>query len=182
MPRRLFVAIDLPKPVGWRLAQLLEQPPPGVRPVRPGQLHLTLHFLGDVADATHAILPEALARVAFEPFTLGVHGAGVFPPRGRPTVLWAGIADSMPLVTLHAAIGAALAACGIEPERRPYVPHVTLARLTPAVPRAWTSRFLAANAGLDGAEIPVDRFVLYDSRKRDGAQEHTVQATFPSQL
>jgi len=179
MPRRLFVAIDLPKPVAWRLAQLLVQPPRGVRPVRPGQMHLTLHFLGDVADAAHAVLPEALARVAFEPFTLEIRGTGVFPPRGRPTVLWAGVADSAPLAALHAAIAAVLASCGLEIERRPYVPHVTLARLTPAVPRAWTSRFLADTAGLEGDAIPVDRFLLYDSLKRDGTTEHAVEATFP---
>lgn len=179
MPRRLFVAIDLPKEVCWRLAQLLAAPPRGVRPVRPAQLHLTLHFLGDVADAARAALPEVLARVSAGRFELGIRGTGVFPPRGRPSVLWAAVAESAPLTALHAAIGAALDSCGVEVERRPYVPHVTLARLTPAVPRAWTSRFLADTAGLRSEAIPVDRFILYDSRKRDGATEHAVVATFP---
>ena len=179
MPRRLFVAIDLPQEVCWRLAQLVAEPPRGVRPVKPAQLHVTLHFLGDAADAARAALPEALARVAAERFVLGIRGTGVFPPRGRPSVLWAAVADCAPLITLHAAVGMALESCGVEVERRPYVPHVTLARLTPAVPRAWTSRFLADTAGLRSEAIPVDRFILCDSRKRDGATEHTVVATFP---
>jgi 2'-5' RNA ligase len=179
MPRRLFVAIDLPKEVCWRLARLLAEPPRGVRPVRPAQLHLTLHFLGAVADASHAALPEAIASMPREPFTIAIRGTGVFPPRGRPSVLWAGVAESAPLAALHAAIGAKIESCGVEVERRPYVPHVTLARLTPAVPRAWPSRFLDDTASLAIDAIPVDRFILYNSRKRDGATEHAVEATFP---
>ncbi len=178
MPRRLFIAIDLPKPVTWRLGQLLVQPPRGVRPVRAAQLHLTLHFLGDVEDEAHAALPKALAEVTHDAFPIAIRGTGVFPPRGRPTVLWAGVAESAQLAALHAAIGAALESCGLEVEHRPYVPHVTLARLTPAVPRAWTSRFLADTAGLAIDAIPVDQFHLYRSRKLDGTTEHAVEATF----
>jgi 2'-5' RNA ligase len=179
MPRRLFIAIDLPKQVGWNLARRLEQPPRGVRPVRPGQMHLTLHFLGDVADEARAVLPAALARVTFEPFTIAIRGTGMFPPRGRPTVLWAGVTDSVPLAALHGGIGVALESCGLAIERRPYVPHVTLARLTPAVSRVWTGRLLGESAGLHVDAIPVDRFTLYRSDRRDGATEHTAEARFP---
>ena len=178
MPRRLFIAIDLPKPVCWRLGQLLVQPPRGVRPVRSAQLHLTLHFLGDVDDDSCAALHEAFAGVHHEPFTIAIRGTGVFPPRGRPSVLWAGVVDSTRLATLHAAIGMASESCGLAIEHRPYVPHVTLARLAPAVPRAWIARFLADTADLDLADIPVDRFYLYQSRKLDGATEHAVEASF----
>ena len=179
MPRRLFVAIDLPKPVCWRLAQLVADPPRGVRPVRPVQLHLTLHFLGDVADDACMPLHNALALIRCEPFRLSIRGAGVFPPRGRPSVLWAGVDESEPLVALHAAISAAVVSCGLEIERRPYVPHITLARFTPAVPRAWTARFLNGTSGLAIDDISVERFHLYRSSKLDGATEHSIEATYP---
>ena len=179
MTRRLFIAIDLPQQTCWRLGQLLVQPPRGVRPVRPGQMHLTLHFLGDVAAAPQAALPAALERVVHDAFTVSIRGSGVFPPRGWPTVLWAGLHDSAPLALLHAAIGAAVESCGLEIERRPYVPHVTLARLTPAVPRAWMLRFLDDTAALRIDAVPVERITLYQSCKRDGATEHSVEATFP---
>jgi 2'-5' RNA ligase len=179
MPRRLFIAIDLPKPVCWRLGQLLVQPPRGVRPVRPAQLHLTLHFLGDVEDDCCTALHEALACVRHEPFEIAIRGTGVFPPRVRPAVLWAGVAESASLAALHAAIGGAIERCGVAVEHRPYVPHFTLARLTPAVPRAWTGRFLDETASLDIADIAVDRFQLYRSRALDGATEHSVEASFP---
>ena len=179
MPRRLFIAIDLPKPVCWRLGQLVADPPRGVRPVRPAQLHLTLHFLGDVEDDVCGTLRDALAGVHGDLFRLSIQGTGVFPPRGRPSVLWAGVVDLDALVALHAAIGAAVESCGLEIERRPYVPHVTLARFTPAVPRAWTAGFLSETARLAIDDITVDRFHLYCSRKLDGATEHSIEATFP---
>ena len=92
--RRLFVAIDLPKPVCFELARLVAEPPHGVRPVPAAQLHLTLHFLGDVDDERRGVVVERLGRVHRKPFTLGLRGTGVFPPRGRPSVLWAGVAPS----------------------------------------------------------------------------------------
>lgn len=179
MFRRLFVAIDLPKPVCWRLGRLVADPPRGVRPVRPAQVHLTLHFLGDVNDDVRLGLRESLATVRREPFTITIRGTGVFPPRGRPTVLWAGVAESAQLVHLHAAVGAAIESCGLEVEQRPYVPHITLARLTPAVPRAWTSGLLADTAGFEIDGLSIDRFHLYESRKLDGSTEHAIDATFP---
>ena len=177
MLRRMFIAIDLPKQVAWRLGQLVAEAPRGVRPVRRVQMHLTLHFLGDVEDEPRIALNEALARVRQAAFTITIQGAGVFPPRGRPSVLWAGVADSPGLVDLHAAVGTAIESCGLEVERRPYVPHVTLARLTPAVPRDWIARVLADTTTLQIDDIPVDRFQLYESRRLDGASEHTVEAT-----
>lgn len=179
MTRRLFIAIDLPREIAWELARLVADPPPGVRPVRPAQLHLTLHFLGDVADEPREALPDALAGVARDSFTVAIRGTGVFPPRGRPSVLWAGLVESPALADLHAAVGAAVQACGLAVERRPYVPHVTLARLTPAVTRAWMRRFLADTAGLRIDAVPVDGFTVYRSLKRDGGTDHVVEATFP---
>jgi len=179
--RRLFIAIDLPKSVCWRLSQLVADPPAGVRPVRPTQLHLTLHFLGDVEDDVCAALRDALAGVHGERFRLSIRGTGVFPPRGRPSVLWAGVDDSHDLIRLHTAIGEAVASCGLEIERRPYVPHVTIARFTPAVPRAWTTRFLSETSGLAIDDLPVERFHLYGSRRLDGATEHAIEATYALQ-
>ena len=184
MPKRMFIAIDLPKQVAWQLGQLVQlrqrgaEPARGVRPMQPAQLHLTLHFLGDVEDDSRLDLQERLAGLRQAAFMITIRGTGVFPPRGRPSVLWAGVVESQPLVELHAAVASALESCGLDVEHRPYVPHVTLARLSPAVPRAWTDRFLVDTAGVAMADIPVGRFQLYESRKLDGASEHILEATF----
>lgn len=176
---RLFIAIDLPKPVRWRLGRLLVQPPRGVRAVQPSQFHITLHFLGDVEDARRMPLIESLGRVRGRAFTIAIRGTGVFPPEGRPSVLWAGVAESPDLLAVHAAVAREIESCGLAVERRPYQPHVTLARLTPAVGRSWTRRFLAETADLSIEAFVVERFQLYRSRKLDGASEHSVEAAFP---
>lgn len=91
------------------------------------KLHLTLHFLGEVASARIAPLGAALAAAgdAFAPFDLAL---------GRSLLWHGGIAVLEPLavppglLALQAALGDALDRCGLARERRPYRPHVTLAR------------------------------------------------------
>jgi 2'-5' RNA ligase len=177
--RRLFIAIDLPKAVCFELARLVAEPPRGVRPTPVAQLHLTLHFLGDVDDAVRAAVVAGLGRVRREPFSIAIRGTGVFPPRGRPSVLWAGVAPSTALLDLHAAVGGQVEASGLAIESRPYVPHVTLARLLPGAPRGWLEGVLAQTRSLAIDAIPVARFHLYCSRRIDGRTEHTAEATFP---
>lgn len=199
MPHRLFIALDLPEPVRRRLARLVADAPSGVRPVRPEQLHLTLHFIGDTDDAAVAALVAALATCGTSQpsrrtaevsplrpeetsrpgFAIDITGVGVFPPRGRPAVLWAGVADDDDLRGLHAAVASALASCGHAAEPRPWVPHVTLARLAPRAPRAWTTAFLDRHGDLAVQGIPVSSFRLYESTRTAEGTVHTAVATVP---
>lgn len=199
MPHRLFIAVDLPEPVRRRLARLVADAPSGVRPVRPEQLHVTLHFIGETDDAAVAALAATLAacgtsvpsrrtagvsslrsRETSRPaFTIDITGVGVFPPHGRPTVLWAGVADDDDLRTLHADVAGALASCGFAAERRPWVPHVTLARLTRRAPRAWTRAFLVRHHDLAVPGIQVGSFRFYESTRTAEGTIHTAVATVP---
>lgn len=199
MPHRLFIAVDLPESVRRQLARLVADAPGGVRPVRPEQLHLTLHFIGDTDDAAVAALAAALAACGTSrparrtervsphrpressgaAFAIDITGVGVFPPRGRPAVLWAGVADDDDLRTLHADVAAALASCGFAAEPRPWMPHVTLARLTPRAPRAWTTAFLDRHRDLAVPGIPVGSFRLYESTRTAEGTVHTTVATVP---
>ena len=98
--------------------------PSSSSPVRAEQLHVTLHFLGNVARDRVPELAAGLG-VAFNPFEL-VFGH---------TELWHGgiavlapDAVPQPLLDLHASLGAALVGLGMTPEGRPYKPHVTMGR------------------------------------------------------
>lgn len=179
MVQRLFIAIDLPGTVRHALAHVLADAPHGVRPVPCGQLHLTLHFLGDVEDEPRERVIASLRQLRQGPFTIAIHGSGVFPGRGRPTVLWAGVAPSAPLIDLHAAIARTLETCGRSIEQRDYVPHVSLARLTGGVPRMWLADVLRRVRDVAQLDVPVDQFHLYASLRRDGITEHVPLATFP---
>jgi 2'-5' RNA ligase len=129
---RLFVALDVPAAVRARLAGwCAAAAPEGVRQVPAENLHITLAFLGSrsaaEADAVASLLP-AVAR-AGRAGTLETAGALWLPPR-RPGVLTVAIAHDDGLRALRAALVDALrAAIGFGPERRPFRPHVTVARV-----------------------------------------------------
>lgn len=129
---RLFIGILLPEETraATEPAQrALRDQKLAVRWVRPENWHITLHFLGDVDAAAAPALGERLAAelAGLAAPTLRCHSLGAFPNQRKPRVLWAGVAgDEDRLHAIHAAAGAAGRTVGVEPEKRPYHPHVTL--------------------------------------------------------
>ncbi len=178
MPR-FFVAIPLPDETKDCL--IAAQPPvtPGMRVVGREELHLTLHFLGEIAPHHVGMVGKALASVRMNAFAITIRGVGRFPPEGEAQVLWAGVEASAALIELHHAIGTALTeAIGFRPEDRPYSPHVTLARLnSPAQPDV-VEMYLKERNGFVLPPVPIDRFVLYSSSFVDGVPQYREEAVF----
>lgn len=135
---RTFVAIPLPPPVGEslvRLQEALRPKLPGVRWATTPPFHITLAFLGDVADAELAAVSQAVSTACapFAPFELHLEGLGVFPDLRRPRVLWAGVTvpEDSPLARLQTAVAAAVSRVGYPPDSERFSPHVTLGRFKP---------------------------------------------------
>jgi 2'-5' RNA ligase len=133
---RLFVAVELPPEVREALAGLQEgsrhQCGPGVRWTRPEGVHLTLKFLGEVAQTQVAPIEEALAKAARgqAAFKLSLGSTGFFPNPRRPRVLWVGIeGETERLKALARRVEEELSPLGFPTEGRPFTPHLTLARL-----------------------------------------------------
>lgn len=179
MPRT-FLAIDLPDATRQALRRLRPPAGTGVRPVKEGQLHLTLHFLGDVPARHLPQLTRAVGGIVFSSFSLSISGVGRFPPKGRASVLWAGVAPCPALRELHASLGQALTAAGYAIEPRPYTPHVTLARLTPQAPRNVPDAFLADHTGLCLPAFEVTSFVVYESQRHNGRSLHLPLVRVPA--
>jgi RNA 2',3'-cyclic 3'-phosphodiesterase len=183
--RRVFLALDLPAETRALLAACREAVP-GARWVAPEQLHLTVRFLGKVAEAELDGLRSALAAVRAPAFELDLAGVGVFPAKGGgpgvpPRVLWAGIAPAAPVRALKRAIDAAL---GPDPEAagRDFSPHVTLARWKETRDpdlAACLAGFIDRRRGLSGAPFPVRSFRLYQSRTLPEGPEYRALADFP---
>jgi len=105
------------------------------RATHPDDFHLTLVFLGDLDAPARACAEAAAGRVRATGFTLILDHLGAF---ARARVLWCGASRRPPLLLeLVQALAAGLTACGFRPERRPFAPHVTLARKARA-PADWT--------------------------------------------
>ncbi|MGH7501868.1 MAG: RNA 2',3'-cyclic phosphodiesterase [Longimicrobiales bacterium] len=130
---RLFVAVNLPEAEKTRVhdaTAVLREATLPFRWVNTDGLHLTLSFLGEVAETRAGELMMRLAESAgrHAPFPLRLSGLGAFPNLRRPRVLWIGVHDNGSLRRLQADVAAALETIGFAREEREYNPHLTLAR------------------------------------------------------
>jgi len=144
---RLFIAIELTQPVRHKIKEHIDRlrtALPDVRAswTRAENLHLTLKFLGDIPVSKVESLSQALLRAAklATPFETVIQDCGVFPPRGKPNVLWIGIGthasgvlpskeSTSPIQWLHRTIEDECKAAGFARDQRKLHPHLTIARL-----------------------------------------------------
>jgi len=140
---RTFIAIELSTEAQTALAKLQQRlkavvPPQSVRWTAPENIHLTLHFLGDVAvDKVSKItnLMQAAAATC-SPFSLTLGGLGCFPNTRRPRIVWTGVSGQVEiLLKLHRELSEGLKTIGFTPETRPYSPHLTVGRVKDGLPQ-----------------------------------------------
>ncbi len=131
----MFLALDLPEPARVSLASWRDElvaGRPDLRPVRPDALHVTLVFLGWQDESAAPKIAEAAfgALLAGPPPRLTAAGVRSLPPR-NPRLFALDLDDEDGRAsTLQAAASAALEAGGwYRPEKRPFWPHLTLARV-----------------------------------------------------
>lgn len=173
---RLFVAIRPPEPIADLLLDLMEGIA-GARWQDEDQLHLTLRFIGEVDRHGAGDVHAALGSLRHPAFDLALSGVGMFDRRGVPATLWAGVAPAEPVRTLHNKVDQAAARVGIEPERRAFHPHITLARLGRGI--GAVDAFLAKSGGVTSPPFRVDRITLYESRLAPAGAEYTALEHFP---
>ena len=129
---------------------------------------MTLRFIGEVDRPVADDLAAALSSVRAVPFSARIKGVGRFEQRNSGA-LWAGIEPKEPLAALAAKVERVCQSVGLEPERRAYHPHITLAR--------WKGRrarevqvFLERKRGLISDLFEIAEFGLFESRlSRHGA-------------
>ena len=169
---RLFVALAFPNEVRAELRRVAGAmrafTPDGTRWVNVDGAHLTLRFIGAAPPDAAPVLGEAVVRAAegIAPFELSLAGAGVFPSRGAPRVLWVGVGGALDALTgLRDGVEDALAAAGIPNGERGFAPHVTLARVNARLPRDEAQALSEAVAALGVRRVAflVDEAGLYHS-------------------
>jgi len=173
---RLFVAIRPPAPIRAQLLTLMG----GVRGARwqsDDQLHLPLRFIGEVDRHQAEDIDAALGAVRHPRFALSLSALGAFDRRGEPTALWAGVAPVEPLKALHKKVDQAIARTGLEPERRAYAPHITLARLRRD--GGPVQSFLEGSGAVSSPPFAVEEFLLYESRLTPEGAVYEVKADYP---
>ncbi len=158
---RLFVAIRPPEEVRDLLIDAMDDSP-ALRWVGEDNLHLTLRFIGEVERPHANDIAAALERLRSPAFQLRISGVGKFEQRNGGA-LWAAVEPREPVASLAAKVERALQQAGLEPERRAYHPHITLARWNRRNVEA-VEAFLRRNGDLASEPFEVDRFILYESR------------------
>ena len=175
---RLFVAIELPDYIKEALSKLSETRRKGFHWVSRERLHLTLRFIGELPGQFQPEIESALADLAVTPFFLPVQGVGKFPPKGAPHAVWAGLGSGHPhLFQLKKKIEDALFRIGIEPEKRLYHPHITLARVSHAAPET-VRQFLKEFTAFEAPPFRVERYALFRSESIDDRRVHSLQQTW----
>jgi 2'-5' RNA ligase len=179
---RLFIAVDLDDKARASIASaqrrlaagMRDAPSTSLKWIPADQLHLTLVFLGEVDEVGAPPLIDAMgADIAQPPFDLAYAGSGVFPARGAPKVLWAGVgAGAREIVDLQKTVAARVASAGQPIESRPFPPHLTLARWRESR-GADRARALDAAFGGTLARVRVDHVTLYQSRISSAGPAYT---------
>ncbi len=184
---RLFVALEIPAAVRDNLAaqiselrevslKLADKRP---RWVRPENLHVTLKFIGEVAQDKLDGIHSALSKIRSDaPVDLQFRGLGFFSGTNHPRVLWAGVNASANLPDLAADIDHCLETQGVAPERRAFTPHLTLAKF---VPPGLHEMLLAAIRKIGEREFgscQAREFHLIESKLKPSGAEYTTLASF----
>jgi 2'-5' RNA ligase len=194
MPTRCFIAVDLPSAT----RDLLGVVRPAVSEVdprwsdekwvRPEHLHVTLKFIGPLADA---VLPEVVDALsasvgALPPFGLRLAGIRAVPGAHRARMLWATLTgDLEAAVVAHSRVECALAGpFGVEADARAYTPHITVVRarrphrIDAAALDAADTLVARAGKGPDGY-VSVSSLTLYASTLGRGGPFYRVITDLP---
>jgi len=177
---RLFVAVEVPQGVRAviqeRVAPLRERYP-RARWVPIQNQHVTLKFLGSTWPRLVEWVVATVGQVAGEhaPFETRVAGLGAFPSDRRARVLWAGLDDAPGRMGAIASDLDRRLAEAFAPEKRPFTPHLTVARFDPPVPLAEALQ----GVGAESRPFAVERLVVFRSHLQRPAPVYEEVAAFP---
>lgn len=173
---RLFLALALDDvartaigDVSDRIARKLAKMGAGgaVKWVTRENLHVTLRFLGEVADTDVPALRSALEPpITVAPFDMVLGGGGCFPGGGPPRVVWVGVSRGAEQARrIYDELDRRLTDFDVERETRAYTPHVTLGRVREIPRSAGASlRTWASEIASPLAEVRVRAATLFRSR------------------
>ena len=180
MKIRSFISLDLPLSLRHELsghAKLIagQEKRQKIRWLPPENYHITLVFLGEIESAILSGLQFALEQKleATESVPLTISAITPFP-FSRPRIAAALVEQTAELLRLQSDVANCVRKYGITPERRRFVPHVTLGRLKPRAGK--TVDFKVRNILLSGFAESV---TLFQSELTPDRAIHTALAEIP---
>jgi RNA 2',3'-cyclic 3'-phosphodiesterase len=183
---RLFVAAKPPLPLCKHVEEVmapLKKVNPAVRWIPPDNLHFTLKFIGEIPPERLESIIQTLKNIHAKPLELQLVGIGCFPNVHRARVVWVGVQGSVgDLTHLAALIDRSIAkACGIDKEKRPFRPHLTVARLRNPPTEELKRAIIEKKAIEIGESFCINTFELMKSTLRTNGAEYSIVKSFPLQ-
>jgi RNA 2',3'-cyclic 3'-phosphodiesterase len=169
---RLFISIDFSEKFRLGLSGRIPSLD-GWKKTPAGNIHLTLFFIGDCTEKEKGALSERLSEISFPPFLLKTGHLGVFPNQKNPRILWCGIQDSDPLLRLQKQVGEQAERFRKTPDKKPFRPHLTLARRKSGFGSDATINHLL-NKKYSEMEASVNRFLLKQSYLKPEGSVHII--------
>jgi len=188
---RAFIAIQLSNELRGHIGELQAELKrrasglDGLGWVRPEGIHLTLRFLGDIAEEQVGALGALLREVAagITPFALEARGIGAFPTPRAPRVIWLGLhgaPEAMEsLRRMQAGIEAGVAGLGLPRETRAFTAHLTLARVRDRHSGAALAKVLDANRDRPVGSFTAASVGLIKSELRPAGAVYTTLVEVP---
>ena len=157
---RVFLAIDLPEELRASIHNVGMDMPGAFTAVPAGNLHITLHFLGDITVKKVHEVEGLMDSVRAKRFDANVKGLSFFGGKSVQTV-FAKVFDKGMSAKLRDFLATGLEAMEITTDKREYMPHITVARMKR--PSLETKDFIIKNSNLDFGSFVADRFFLKKS-------------------
>jgi 2'-5' RNA ligase len=166
--KRIFIAIKIE--AGKNLSRIISSLKSGLINERinwtnPDNLHLTLAFLGDTEENMIKVVGSMLKDRCggSGKFLLTLSGTGVFKNLSDPRVLFTGVEPSEEMTKLYYSIIDGLNETGVQIEKRPFKPHLTLARIKFIRDRSALEKLIEKNNDADIQMVSVEEVVIYES-------------------
>jgi len=180
MPKRCFIAINLPEEIKSKLEKLIDELKKyyktSIRGTEIENLHLTLHFLGDLAENQIQQVQQILdfKTKGFRQTQLLTDKIGAFPDLNQPRIIYLDCRqpNGYSLAKLQLGIAQALNKIGIQTDNRPWTPHLTLARVKQAI------IFKPEKFTMPALQIPMISIELMSSQLNADGPEYKVISNF----
>jgi len=181
---RAFVSADIGALPGIvKVLDELKNTDADLKLVEPGNVHLTLKFLGEIdenrVDEIAGIMEKSV--IGIHPFRIKLMGVGVFPSMNYMRVLWVGLKDAEKLGVIAERLENELSNLGFKKEKRMFSPHVTVGRVKSQKNKDVLQSFLNENKEKDFGEFEVKCIRLKKSVLTSKGPEYSTVKETPFQ-